>query len=359
MTTDHAYTQRLDRLKNDEALVFALIGQDVRLHKSGRNYAGACPFHSGDNPNGFIVSVRAGYWRWHCMTGDCGGGSILDYILKREGLDSIWDAASWLENWNGIAPPLTHEVRPVKPPPSPETLAKSAWRYAENIDRAIPGLDSTGRAFWHSRGLSDWAINQFWLGIHPGFRMRHKGELIQVVTATIPIWLNKQVVNIRHRIIWPDTGGDKYRPHVSGLGHHLVNSDDLADIQPDQDVLIVEGEIKNYFLRDQVQLGLLPDWFPVTVAPTGGMNSFLSQDDQGRCYGDVWLPRFSRAHRIIMLYDYGLEARNKALLTARRFFGRRGYIALLEDKIDDLIIAKGDEGRYRVLEALDAARPAR
>jgi hypothetical protein len=48
-------------------------------------YRGMCPIHGGDNRNGFGVQRYNGAWRWRCFTGDCGGGSALDIVMRREG----------------------------------------------------------------------------------------------------------------------------------------------------------------------------------------------------------------------------------------------------------------------------------
>lgn len=47
-------------------------------------YRGPCPFHSGDNRNGFGVERYKGEWKWRCFTGDCGGGSAIDVVRRRD-----------------------------------------------------------------------------------------------------------------------------------------------------------------------------------------------------------------------------------------------------------------------------------
>lgn len=48
-------------------------------------YRGPCPFHAGDNRNGFGVERYKGEWKWRCFTGDCGGGSAIDVVQRRDG----------------------------------------------------------------------------------------------------------------------------------------------------------------------------------------------------------------------------------------------------------------------------------
>jgi hypothetical protein len=56
------------------------ISQYVELSPTGR---GQCPFHN-DQHASFAVNVENNYW--HCFAG-CGGGSIIDFWMKRQGCD--------------------------------------------------------------------------------------------------------------------------------------------------------------------------------------------------------------------------------------------------------------------------------
>lgn len=48
-------------------------------------HRGPCPFHGGDNLNGFVVDRVKGKWQWRCFTGDCGFGSAIDAHRKMHG----------------------------------------------------------------------------------------------------------------------------------------------------------------------------------------------------------------------------------------------------------------------------------
>ncbi len=60
-----------------------LVGQRVRLKKSGKNYTGLCPFHEDKSPS-FMVSPTTG--RYKCFA--CGeSGDVFTWTMKTQGLD--------------------------------------------------------------------------------------------------------------------------------------------------------------------------------------------------------------------------------------------------------------------------------
>ena len=60
--------------------VLDFVGQYVELSPAGR---GRCPFHDDEH---FSFSVNANKNYWHCFAG-CGGGSIIDFWMKWQGID--------------------------------------------------------------------------------------------------------------------------------------------------------------------------------------------------------------------------------------------------------------------------------
>ena len=71
-------------------MVMLLQYYGINLRKSGEiSLVGACPLHHGDNPNAFRVDKERNLF--NCFT-HCGGGSIIDFVMKKEKL-SCYHAA--------------------------------------------------------------------------------------------------------------------------------------------------------------------------------------------------------------------------------------------------------------------------
>ena len=73
----------IERLKNEVSLVRLMESQGFELKKHGKDYICRCPFHNDKTPS-LVVSPNKNLW--NCL-GACGvGGSVIDWVMKREGI---------------------------------------------------------------------------------------------------------------------------------------------------------------------------------------------------------------------------------------------------------------------------------
>ncbi len=62
-----------------------VVSETVNLRKSGRSYAGFCPFHPNTRTPAFYVFPET--QTWHCFGACAEGGDLFSYVMKREGMD--------------------------------------------------------------------------------------------------------------------------------------------------------------------------------------------------------------------------------------------------------------------------------
>ncbi|PIE54193.1 MAG: DNA primase [Dethiosulfovibrio peptidovorans] len=78
--------------------VVDVIGEYVRLTKSGKNYKGLCPFHDERTPSFHVSQERQS---WHCF--GCGkGGDLFSFVMEREGV-SFPEALELLARRAGVS----------------------------------------------------------------------------------------------------------------------------------------------------------------------------------------------------------------------------------------------------------------
>jgi DNA primase len=142
-----------------------LVGETVRLRRSGKNYTGFCPFHANVHTPSFAVFPDSGTWR--CFGACNEGGDIFRFVMKKEGCD-FPEALRILAERAGIElhPRTQEDVRAEEEHARLRTLLELAEIFFRNTLIATPE-GAPVLEYLHHRGLSDSTLEAFGVGLAP------------------------------------------------------------------------------------------------------------------------------------------------------------------------------------------------
>jgi len=158
----------LDRLKTEVSLQRLAEGMGITLKRHGADLIGLCPFHDDHDPS-LVISPKNNLW--HCLGACQAGGSVIDWVMKAEGV-SFRHAVELLQA--DYAPSaLAAGSGPVKKttvqklPTTLETSAEDARLLAQVIDYYHESLKQSPEAlaYLEKRGIANGeAVERFKLG---------------------------------------------------------------------------------------------------------------------------------------------------------------------------------------------------
>lgn len=141
--------------------IVAIIGEHVKLKKTGSVWRGPCPFHQGTNAN-FSVMPRGGYTCFVCGE----KGSVFTFVQKRLGMSFV-EAVKYVGAKSGIE---VQEVQRKREGPDPrEPLWELHGTVAEYFQRQLwdAPAGAEARAYLSSRDVSRATAERFGLGYAP------------------------------------------------------------------------------------------------------------------------------------------------------------------------------------------------
>jgi DNA primase len=154
-----------DRVKQ-QADIVRVVGEYVRLKKSGQNFTGLCPFHAEKSPSFAVHPTKQIY---HCF--GCGvGGDVFKFVMEIEKCpfpESIRIVAEKC----GIAVPQPRERSPEERKENQQRTALVEMHrvaqafFTKQIEGTAEG--KVARAYLEDRGLSKAVIDQFGIGYAP------------------------------------------------------------------------------------------------------------------------------------------------------------------------------------------------
>ncbi len=154
-----------DRVKQ-QADIVRVVGEYVRLKKSGQNFTGLCPFHAEKSPSFAVHPTKQIYHCFGCQV----GGDVFKFVMEMEKC-AFPEAIRIVAEKCGIAVPSARER-------SPEERRENQQRAVIlEIHRTAQAfftkqLESTAegrvaRAYLEDRGLDKQVIEQFGIGYVP------------------------------------------------------------------------------------------------------------------------------------------------------------------------------------------------
>lgn len=154
-----------DRVKQ-QADIVRVVGEYVRLRKSGQNFSGLCPFHSEKSPSFNVHPVKQFY---HCF--GCGAsGDVFKFVMEMDKL-TFPEAVRAVAEKCGIAVPAPRERSPEERRENQQRTAlvelhrEAAAFFTQQLNTTPEGR--AAKAYLLDRGLDSDAMARFGIGFAP------------------------------------------------------------------------------------------------------------------------------------------------------------------------------------------------
>ncbi len=154
-----------DRVKQ-QADIIRVVGEYVRLKKSGQNFTGLCPFHSEKTPSFAVHPVKQIY---HCF--GCGaGGDVFKFVMEMDKITFPESVRAVAEKC-GIAIPRARERTPEERRENQQRTSlvelhrEAAAFFARQLNGTPEGR--AAKAYLLDRGLDSEAMARFGIGFAP------------------------------------------------------------------------------------------------------------------------------------------------------------------------------------------------
>jgi DNA primase catalytic core len=169
----------VERLKREVSVERLASAAGVELERHGADLVGRCPFHEDKTPSLVVTPSKN---LWHCMGACQQGGSVIDWVMKAEGV-SFRHAVELLRSDVpvGLTKPVkTSTVRKLAPPMAPDgddraALLQVVGYYHEQLKQSPEAL-----GYLEKRGLhSSEMVERFRLGFANrtlGYRLPQKNR---------------------------------------------------------------------------------------------------------------------------------------------------------------------------------------
>lgn len=208
----------LERLKAEIDLAALVRSKGVELKPHGENLLGRCPFHDDRTPSLVVTPSKN---LWHCLGACSVGGSVIDWVMKAEGVSfrhavellREGGAAALLKS-SAITPKATvpRLALPLDPKGDEQNLMREVLSYyTETLLKSPEAID-----YLKSRKIySEEAVQKFGLGYSNrtlGLRLPHKnrvaGSEIRGKLTTLGIYRESGHEHFSGSIVFPVMRGE-------------------------------------------------------------------------------------------------------------------------------------------------------
>jgi DNA primase len=317
-----------------------LIGETVKLRRSGKNYTGFCPFHQNVNTPSFAVFPESGTWR--CFGACNEGGDIFRFVMKKEGVD-FSEALRRLAARAGVE--LHQRTAEESQTEERYTRLRGLLDLAVTYFRNVLVSSTAGEAvrmYLHGRGLADGTLESFQIGLAPegwdagqsffhgkGFTDEELLEAGLLSQNTSGGYRDR----FRNRIMIPIRDGSG---RMCGFGARIVSPQDQPKfINSAQSPLFEKGRLlfgldrASRAIRTTGEAVVVEGYFDAVAAHQAGFENVVSP--MGTAITEAQLRLLKRhTQRVIMALDpdtAGESATLRGLELARDAFDREGEAA--------------------------------
>ena len=273
----------------DRLDIVEVVGEYVPLRRTGRNYAGFCPFHHNTKTPAFFVSADKQTWR--CFGACADGGDIFSFVMKKEG----WDFPEALKNLAqraGVELP-TYQKEIAEDELVEDRLNKllqEAAAYFHHLLLYAPQAEGA-RRYVQGRDLSAETIAQFQLGYaleswdacknHFMGQGYSQEELVEGGLLTENVEKKSHYDRFRHRLIFPISD---HNGRVVGFGARTLEKDGIPKYlnSPqttlfDKSKLLYGLHLAKRAIRDQRQGVIVEGYMDVIRAHQAGYSNVVAQ----------------------------------------------------------------------------------
>jgi DNA primase len=154
-----------ERVKQ-QADIVRVVGEYVRLKKTGKDFSGLCPFHQEKTPSFTVSPIKQIFYCFGCGK----GGDVFNFVMDLE-KSAFPEAVRTVAEKCGIAIPRPRERSPEERQENQQRSAlveihrEAQAFFAKQISGTLEG--KAARAYLEDRGLDTKAIDRFGIGYAP------------------------------------------------------------------------------------------------------------------------------------------------------------------------------------------------